>query len=341
MNGCLSNAVIAIGTAWRCQGKIEIGPVPARVAAIDSRDDIGVRNTLLCLTLLAVSACATAPEPVPDGRRPVDPLIIAALEGADSDGAAEFDLTVDIALSEGFVRLDADEIYTALAGNTLISRWRSGRIIERQHHRPSGLRLDDVDFTTLGFTNGVTTLWYADDNGDYCEANVSRRNCGPLYSNGRQFIWFNQAEPEGPYGVRLYLAPGDTPVPDHGPAGPEQPAPQITVAWAGIGAATGPARIYTMMVRGTPMDVAASFEVPHPTDQSLNCAAIRHPEREGEIRCPDGLTAIGPLGSGQPDDSEALTLADPDGNQVVLEIVAPPALADESLLLTDVPNFTL
>ena len=351
MNGCLVGALIAIGTAWRCQGKNPVLPAPTVGKQTNNGDDVGVRNAILCLAVLAVSACAATPEPVPDGRRPVDPLIIAALEGADSDGAAEIGLTQEVAVSEGFVRLDADGVYTTLAGNTLISRWRSGRIIERQHHRPSGLRLDDVDFTTLGFTNGVTTLWYADDNGDYCEANVSRRNCGPLFAKDRQLVWFNQAEPEGPYGVRFWLAPGDAPLPNHGPAGPEQPAPEITVDWAGVGAATGTARIYTMMVRGNPMDVAASFEVPHPTDQTLTCAAIRHPEREGEIRCPDGLTAIGPLGSGAPADDEALALVDPNGNQVVLQIVGPaqaaletvipPTADDDALVLTDFPEITL
>jgi len=240
-------------------------------------DTISVRIAILSLAVLAVSACATQPAPPVDtGRQPVDPLIIAALPGADSDGAAEEGLTVEVALSEGFERLDAEGVYTSLAGNTLISRWRSGRIIERQHHRASGLRLDDVDFTTVGFTNGVTTLWYADENGDYCETNVSRRNCGTLYAKDRQFIWFNQAEPSGPIGVRFWLAPGDTPLPDHGPAGPEQPARRITVDWEGIGTSTGPTQIYTMMIRGNPMNVAASFELPHPVDPTLTCSAIRH-----------------------------------------------------------------
>lgn len=282
-----------------------------------------MRIAFLSLAVFAVSACATTPEPVATGRQPVDPLIIAALEGADSDGAAEIDLTEEVALSEGFQRLGADEVYASLAGNTLISRWRSGRIIERQHHRASGLRLDDVDFTTLGFTNGVTTLWYADDNGDYCEANVSRRNCGPLYAKDRQFIWFNQAEPIGPFGVRFWLAPGDIPLPGHGPAGPEQPSRRITVDWDGIGTTTGQTRIYSMLIRGNPMNVAASFELPHPSNGSLTCAAIRHPEREGEIRCPDGLSAIGPLGSGEPAAGELLTLADPNGNTVSLEMIDP------------------
>ena len=94
----------------------------------------------------------------------------------------------------------------------------------------------------------------------------------------------------------------------------------MTVDWDGVGAATGPAQVYTMMIRGNPMNVAASFELPHPVDDSLRCAAIRHPEREGEIRCPDGLSAIGPLGSGDPDDSEPVVLTDPDGNQVRLGV---------------------
>ncbi|MEM7443435.1 MAG: hypothetical protein AAF414_08925 [Pseudomonadota bacterium] len=295
-----------------------------------------MRIVLGSIAILAVSACTSAPiEPAPTGNT-VDPLIIAALPGAEGDGPAEIGLTEEVATSEGFTRLSGEEIYTSLAGNTLISRWRSGRIIERQHHRPSGLRLDDVDFSTLGFTNGVTTLWYVEENGDYCEANVSRRNCGPMFAMDRQFVWFNSAEAEGPYGVRFWLAPGAIPLPDHGPAGPDQPAPQMTVDWDGVGTVTGPAQVYTMMIRGTPMNVAASFELPHPADDTLRCAAIRHPEREGEIRCPDGLSAIGPLGSGDPGDGDQVLMADPDGNQVILGPGTPAEFDTSSVDVTTV-----
>ena len=149
------------------------------------------------IAILVVSACSSAPEPQVTTGNTVDPLIIAALPGAEGDGPAEIGLTEEAAVEEGFAPLSGEEIYASLAGNTLISRWRSGRIIERQHHRPSGLRLDDVDFSTLDFTNGVTTMWYVDENGDYCEANVSRRNCGPMFAMDRQFVWFNSAEAEG------------------------------------------------------------------------------------------------------------------------------------------------
>ena len=300
-----------------------------------------MRIALFSLSVFAVAACTTAPAPVQTSGQTVDPLIIAALDGADGDGSAEIGLTEDLVIAEGFTLLDAEGIYTSLAGNTLISQWRSGRIIERQHHRPSGLRLDDVDFSTLGFTNGVTSLWYVDENGEYCEANVSRRNCGQLYAMDRQFVWFNRAEPEGPYGVRFWLAPGAQPIPGHGPAGPEQPAPTITVDWQGVGTSTGAANIYTMMIRGNPMEVSASFELPHPFDETLTCAAIRHPEREGEVRCPDGLSAIGPFGSGDPTDDEALVLTDPTGNQVVLDLISPPAAAGDESAVTDLLDATL
>ncbi|MEQ9813546.1 MAG: hypothetical protein RLO50_12275 [Azospirillaceae bacterium] len=229
-------------------------------------------------------------------------MLNEAMVGAADDGSAEIGLTQAVALERGFRQLDAEEARRAVSGNTLTLNWRSGRIVQHSYHRPSGLRLDSLRFTALGFTNGVTVAWYIDSDGAYCETDASRRNCGPLFGDGASLIWFNRQQPEGPYGTPLDVATGNQVDALDGPIGPLMPQPVITVASSG-GSRQGLANVFRLRIRNQPEQLAAAHEVPHPTAPDLLCVALRHPTREPELRCPDGLGAVGREPAGWPTDS--------------------------------------
>lgn len=286
----------------------------------------------LPLVLGLLAACAVPPRgpanrpdipPAPQA----DPRLVAALEGASNDGPAQLDLTREVATANGYRPLDPAQSRAAAAGRVWRTQWRSGRIEETQDHRPSGVRLDRLDFQA-GFANGVATAWYIDENGHYCETDASRRNCGPLYGadDGLSVIWFNRSEPSGPHGTLYTSGPG--PAIQQGPTGPLGPAPGAIVTLdAGPDSVQqvgrGDALIYRMVTRDEPGDLSAAFEVPGPVGGE-RCVALRHPSREGELICPSGLHARTPtVGSGWPDALGVLSLEADGGVIVSLEIVAP------------------
>jgi len=268
----------------------------------------GPSRFLGIMILLLVAACGSSVETTGQGPRfagglppAQDPLLTEAMAGAADDGSAEIGLTQAVALERGFRQLDGAEARQAVSGNTLTLNWRSGRIVQHSYHRPSGLRLDSLRFTALGFTNGVTVAWYIDSDGAYCETDASRRNCGPLFGDGTSLIWFNRQQPEGPYGTPLSVSPGNQIGALAGPIGPLTPQPTVTVATAG-GSRQGLANVFRLRIRNQPEQLAAAHEVPHPTAPDLLCVALRHPTREPELRCPDGLSAVGRDPAGWPTD---------------------------------------
>jgi hypothetical protein len=287
-------------------------------------------KTLHVALLAAVLAgCAVAPRgpanrpDLPADLSGADPRLVAALDGAANDGPAELDLTREAAEAQGFARLDAAAIGELTAGSVWRTDWRSGRIAETLDHRASGLRLDQLAFDA-GFVNAVATAWYVDENGFYCETDASRRNCGPLYANAARsaVIWFNRAEPTGPFGTRYALSPG--PAAGAGPTGPLTPAPRVAVTLdlsAGpTQQAEGEALIYRMVTRDEPGELSAAFSVPAP-DGNGRCVALRHPSREAELICPSGLRAIAPtVDSGWPDEPAVLSLEAPGGAIATLTV---------------------